>query len=130
MAQRGGLEPERLLPEERLVRTGPARLRISAPPHWWEGTLVLTSERIFFQPEVSDARIEDFAFWLSDLTLLALAGSGKIRIGATGGEATFEVAAPLPLGRRRAQDWLRDIERARGSAMPRALLRDYRRPNG
>jgi hypothetical protein len=119
-----------MLPHEHVLRSGPSRIRLGGPPHWWEGTLVLTTDRIFFQPDVADARIESVAFWLSDLTLLASAGSGKIRVCATGGESTFELVGSLPLARRRVQDWLREIERARGSAMPRALLRDSRRATG
>jgi hypothetical protein len=130
MSLRRDLDPERLFPEERLVRSGAARLRIAGPPHWWEGTLVLTNERLFFLPEVDDPRVESVAFWLADLMLLGVGGAGKIRIGAAGGEATFELTGAAPLARRRVQDWLRDIDRARASAMPHAMLRDYRRRIG
>ena len=43
---------EKLLPGESLVREGFARLRTVEPPYWWEGDLILTSERLFFLPNV------------------------------------------------------------------------------
>ena len=39
-----------LLAGERFVRSATARLRTAAPPHWWEGELILTSDRLFFLP--------------------------------------------------------------------------------
>jgi hypothetical protein len=100
---------EKLAPGERIVRTASARLRSDAPPYWWEGELVLTTERIFFLPFVISPLIDQVAFWLSEITHAGRLGRGRFRLAAGSVSASFE----LP-GMQRARTWLDAIDACLG----------------
>ena len=117
-------DPEKLLPGETLILDAPVRLRTPTPPGWWEGTLVLTSDRIFFLPYVHSPLQRDVAYWLSDIEELP-AGRNRLRIRkmATGANsAVFQFLGPR-LGPRgilgeRGKIWLYQVRRARHHARP------------
>jgi hypothetical protein len=113
-----------LLPEERLLRESRARLRTPHPPFWWDGALVLTSDRLFFLPTVPNDLIGDAAFWLADIIDCNEAGARRLHVATAERTALFELlpalswrparawAARVITGRRRARraeafdDWL------------------------
>jgi hypothetical protein len=130
MAPRSWFDSEKLLPRERLARIGPARLRVNGPPHWWEGMLILTNDRLFFLPEVDDASVGEAAFWLADLTAVDVAGRGRISVVAGRMNATFELIGPMLFAGRRARLWLREITRGRLTAVPRTLVNNVHRATG
>jgi hypothetical protein len=117
-------DKEKLLPGETMVLDAPVRLRTPSPPGWWEGTLVLTSDRIFFLPYVHNPLTRPIAFWLADIEELP-AGRNRLRIRktATGNpSATFQFLGPR-LGPRgilgeRGKIWLYQVRRARRHARP------------
>jgi hypothetical protein len=113
---------EKLLPGEKLVRDGFARLRTQSPPFWWEGDLILTSERLFFLPNVQNPLAEPAAYWLAKVLGATRNGYSAININAGAEHATFEVAGHfnwLPfIARRRVEKWLADINAARRHALP------------
>jgi hypothetical protein len=122
---RSWFDAAKLLSGESLIREAPVRLRTSAPPGWWEGTLVLTSDRLFFLPSVRNPlATADIAFWLADLEE-APAGRNRLLVrniadGRT--SFTFQFMGPL-LGPRgllgeRGKIWLYEIRRARRHARP------------
>ena len=130
MAPRSWFDSEKLLPRERLARISSARLRVNGPPHWWEGSLILTNDRLFFLPEVDDASVGEAAFWLADLTTVRASGGGRVSVSGGGIDATFELKGRSPFAGHRVRGWLREIERARRNAVPRTLVNDARRANG
>lgn len=130
MAPRSWFDNEKLLPRERLARISPARLRVDGPPHWWEGMLILTNDRLFFLPEVDDASVGEAAFWLADVTAVDIAGRGRISVAAGRTNATFELIGPVLFVGRRARLWLREIAQARLTAVPRTLVNHVRRATG
>jgi hypothetical protein len=115
-------DPHKLLPGERLVRDGFARLRTPAPPFWWEGDLILTSDRLFFLPNIDNPHAEPAAYWLAMVHGAERSGYSAIHIDAGDEHAVFEVAGHfnwLPwLASRRVRDWLTDIKEARRRARP------------
>ena len=59
---------ERMLPRgEDLIFESHVRLHTDAPPFRWDGSLVLTSERLFFLPHIDNPALGRLAFWLSDI---------------------------------------------------------------
>jgi hypothetical protein len=130
MASRSWFGSDKLLPRERLARTGQARLRVDGPPHWWEGMLILTNDRLFFLPQVDDARVGDAAFWLADVTSVEAAGGARISVYAGRQRATLELTGPILFGGHRARGWLHDIERARRTAVPRPYANNVHRATG
>jgi hypothetical protein len=113
---------EKLLPGESLVREGFARLRTHEPPYWWEGDLILTSERLFFLPNVHNPLAEPAAYWLAKVLGANRDGYSAIVIDAGAEHATFQVAGHfnwLPwVARRRVKAWLGDIKFASRRARP------------
>jgi len=79
---------EKLLPDEELIRTSAARVRTDAPPYWWEGELILTSDRLFFLPRVHNPLLGRVAFWLRDLIDTGPAGRNRLHV-RTGAEAAL-----------------------------------------
>jgi hypothetical protein len=124
MGPRTWFDADKLLPGERLVRTGPARLQIAAPPHWWDGHLILTTDRLFFLPHVESPLVHDAAFWLDDVVQAARAGRNRLFVFAHSGDVTLELSstglgiAGL-LGRREA-GWGSAIMRLQRVARPRS----------
>jgi hypothetical protein len=125
MATRSWFDSDKLQPGERLLRSAPARIRTEAPPHWWVGELVLTSDRLFFLPSVDAPFLDDVAFWLADIARGAAlrqpaAGRRRRRRARVRLTATQPVAlvARAPLGAR---------PRARAVARPRPEEGDCRR---
>jgi hypothetical protein len=109
-----------LLPGETLVREAPARIRTQAPPGWWEGRLVLTSDRLFFLPQTDNPLLtEQLAFWLADVEETD-GGRNRLRVHVIGSDApgvTFQFLGPR-LGPRgllgeRGRIWLYQIRRAK-----------------
>jgi len=123
----GWFDEAQLLPAERLVRSGAALLRIPRPPDWWDGTLILTSDRLFFLPTVDHYRLGHTAFWLRELAATAT-GHHQISVSAHNEQATFyfgEAAAALI--RDQAAPWLRAIASAQPHARPRSAFETPRR---
>jgi hypothetical protein len=122
----GWFDEAQLLPSERLVRSGTARLRIPEPPYWWEGTLILTSDRLFFLPHVDQVRLDQAAFWLHELTAWDRAGRNRFQAGVPGYEATFHLISgrpgPAALIGDQAGPWLQAIASLRHSARPRTAF--------
>ncbi len=121
MATRSWFGSEKLLPDERLLRSAPARIRTEAPPHWWEGELILTSDRLFFLPSVDEPFLDDAAFWLADVASWRSARRNRLLVAADGVEREFELTSPspMPLVGRSAARWARDLANARAAARPR-----------
>ena len=114
-------DDEKLLPSERMVRSGRVRLRTASPPYWWEGSLILTTDRLFFLPDVENPLIDQVAFWLADLQRAKKEGGARFRIEGRGASATF-LALGLP--GRREHTWLQAIESVRRGARPRTDFGD------
>jgi len=121
MATRSWFDSEKLLPDERLLRSAPARIRTDAPPHWWEGELILTNHRLFFLPSVEEPFLDEAAFWLADLASWRTAHRNRLLVVAGGVEREFELMSPAPVALvgRSAARWARDLARARAAARPR-----------
>ena len=120
-------DDEKLFPGEQLVRTGRAWLRTGAAPKWWEGELILTTDRLFFLADVDNRTIGAAAFWLADVTDAAAAGRNRLMIIATDRHATFEIhdgssARPRALMGKQQQPWLDAIAARRLDARPSAVL--------
>lgn len=103
------LEPEQLLPGETFVREGPARLRTYSPPFWWEGELVLTSDRVFFLPGVENPYEGAVAFWLAEVVDEEHAESGLLRLSSTEGRTVFQIPGFGFLAERGAKKWAQTI---------------------
>jgi hypothetical protein len=115
---------EKLLHHERMVRSGRVRLRTSEPPYWWEGALILTTDRLFFLPDAENPLVDGVAFWLADVALVMRDGARRFRIDAGGASATF-----LTVGRP-GQRWLQAIESVRADARPQASFGQRERAAG
>jgi hypothetical protein len=115
---------DKLLGNERMVRSGRVRLRTSEPPYWWEGTLILTTDRLFFLPSTENPLIDSVAFWLADITGASRDGARRFRIDSGDTHATF-LALGIP--GRGEQRWLAAIASARATASPRAAFDGPRR---
>ncbi|MEX2245165.1 MAG: hypothetical protein WEC75_00595 [Dehalococcoidia bacterium] len=126
---RSWFDKEKLLPDERLVRESPARLHSDAPPRWWEGELILTTDRLFFLPEVYNPLIGDAGFWLRDVVECDEAGRNRLRIAGDNAFATFELTAGVPslsvITGRGAGEWRRAIARLIPQARPRQAFDEF-----
>lgn len=123
MGSRTWFDADKLLRGERLVRSGPARLQIAAPPHWWDGHLILTTDRLFFLPHVESPLVQDAAFWLEDVVQAARAGRNRLFVFAHSGDMTLELPSTGAgiaglLGHREA-GWRRAIARLQRGARKR-----------
>jgi hypothetical protein len=129
MASRGHswFDVEKLLPGESLIREARARLRTPSPPGWWEGTLVLTSDRLFFLPDVGNPLIDhDVAYWLDEMEEVP-AGPHRLRVHRRGSGApsiTFQILGTIG---GRGDSWVRAIERARPGARAATALEPQQR---
>jgi hypothetical protein len=137
MASRGHdwFGDEFLLSGEELVRSGTARVRTDTPPYWWEGRLVLTSDRLFFLPFVEHPFLGRVAFWLFDLIETGPAGRNSFHVRTTNDAALFHVLdlGPAAVAGRAGHTWLRHIEGQIRSARPPAAFEaspTYRRAAG
>ncbi|MBI2724333.1 MAG: hypothetical protein HYX50_04650 [Chloroflexi bacterium] len=115
MSSRSWFDSAQLLAGERLIRSAPARVRVPGPPGWWDGRLVLTTDRIFFlatSERADDARI---AFWLTDVVQASARPEGRLLVFAHSGDALFGLEEG-PLRRawpgRGPAAWCADIARA------------------
>jgi hypothetical protein len=117
---------EKLLPDESLIRQGPVRVRTPlAPPGWWEGTLVLTSDRLFFLSFVHNPLVDtEAAYWLADIEV-SEAGRNRLRVHPKGNRAasvTFQfLGARLDLQGlfgERGSAWRDEVVRAQLRARP------------
>lgn len=120
-------DDEKLFPGERIMRAGRAWYRTGAAPKWWEGELILTTDRLFFLPNVDNRTIDRVAFWLTDVSSAREAGRNCLRIVAGSEEATFEAhdgssAALMALRGHRQQPWLDAIASLRPAARPYSVL--------
>jgi len=118
-------DESKLLPGESLIREAHVRLRTQYPPGWWEGALVLTTDRLFFLPFVHNPLVNtDLAFWLADTEELP-AGRNRMRVRKLADAsmpATFQFLGPW-LGPRgilgeRGKIWVFEMRRARRRARP------------
>jgi hypothetical protein len=137
MASRGHawFDAAQLLSGEELARTSNARVRVDTPPYWWEGVLVLTSDRLFFLPHVDNPFLSTVAFWLRDLIEFAPAGRNAFHVRTGNEAALFHVLEPAPaaLVGRAGREWLRQIARHIHSARPSTAFTPevpYRRAAG
>ena len=128
MGTRSWFDSDKLLGDERLVRNAPARVRTAAPPHWWEGELILTSDRLFFLPAVDDPLLDDVAFWLVDLTDWRAASRNRLLVETADAEHEFQLlgAGPVSLIARSAPRWARDLAQMRSAARRRPPSEDRR----
>jgi len=119
-------DKEKLLPGETLIRQSQTRVRTpSAPPGWWEGTLVLTSDRLFFLSSVRNPLVDtEAAYWLTTIEA-AEAGRNGLRVhpkGNRGASVTFQFrGARLDLAAlfgELGRNWLHDVTRAQLRARP------------
>lgn len=120
-------DDEKLFPGERLVRTGRAWFRAPVAPRWWEGELVLTTDRLFFLPDVDNQTIGYAAFWLADVTDAATAGRNRLLVIANDRHVTFELhdgssAQPRALRGKQHQPWLAAIASVLPAARPSSVL--------
>ncbi len=125
----------KLLPGERLVRQGGARLRIDSPPYWWEGTLFLTTDRLFFLQDVRHPLEGATAFWLAEIARHAAAGHNRFAVTTASSGARFEIDGPAlsatGIAGLRARPWLEAIAALRPAARPAdAFERTPRRAAG
>jgi hypothetical protein len=128
-------DDEKLLPGEELVRSGTARVRTDTPPYWWEGRLVLTSDRLFFLPQVENPFLPRVAFWLFDLLDVGHAGRNVFHLRTSTDAALFHV---LDLGAgavagRAGRTWIREISAHLRAARPPSAFdtgSPYRRAAG
>ncbi len=113
-------DAEKLLPGEELVRSGSAQLRIDTPPYWWEGVLVLTSDRLFFLPHVHNPFLDRTAFWLRDLLDHAPAGRNRLHVRTHDEAALLHIldASPRAVVGAAASTWLRLIRQQMRVARP------------
>jgi hypothetical protein len=113
-------DAEKLLRGEELVRSGSARLRIDTPPYWWEGELVLTTDRIFFLPHVMHGLLPHTAFWLRDILDAGPAGRNRLHVRTRGDAALFQVLAfsARATAGIAAADWLRALRASTRIARP------------
>jgi hypothetical protein len=131
----GWFDDAKLLPSERPVRSATARLRMSGPPYWWEGALILTSDRLFFLPYVDHPRLSGAAFWLHELSGIERAGRNRFSARVGEDTATFQIVGsqPGPAGLigDRAASWVAAIRAVQPGARPRAAFdRPARRAAG
>lgn len=132
MASRGHtwFDDEKLLTGEEFVRSGVVRVHTAAPPHWWEGELILTSDRLFFLPRVHNPFLPHTAFWLHEVHTVESAGRGAIHIATDENEAIFRIpdtGAAIIAGRT-AGHWQRLINAFRRTARPRTAFEQEFRP--
>jgi hypothetical protein len=126
MASRGHgwFDDAKLLPSERLIRSGTVRLRIPGPPYWWEGELILTTDRLFFLPYVEHPRLGATAFWLHEVAATVAAGRNRFATRTAEQKATFQLIGPGrgPAGLigDQAKPWLAAIALAQPAARPSA----------
>lgn len=115
-------DESKLLKSERIVREGNVRLRIESPPYWWEGTLVLTTDRLFFLPRVHHPLEGSTAFWLADIARHADVGRSRFVVATASGGATFEVDRPgmtfAGVSGMLARPWLEAISELKPMARP------------
>jgi hypothetical protein len=127
----GWFDEAKLLPSERLIRRGTARLRMPAPPYWWEGALTLTSDRLFFLPFVDHPRLDDAAFWLHDLTGASRSGRNRFAVACGAQGATFQLVGsrrgPAGLIGDQAAPWLQAIASLRPVARPHTAFENLPR---
>jgi hypothetical protein len=112
-------EPAQLLPSEALIREGPARLRTASPPYWWDGALVLTTDRIIFAPSVENPLERPVAFWLAEVVDEETGGPNLLRLSTHEGRSVFQLPGLGPLGMRQARAWERAIAATKLGARPR-----------
>ena len=136
MASRGHdwFDDEKLLSGEELVRSGTARVRTDTPPYWWEGRLILTSDRLFFLPFVENPFLGRVAFWLFELIESGPAGRNSFHVRTTNDAALFHVLdlGTAAIAGRAGHSWLRQVDGQIRSARPPAAFDapPYRRAAG
>ena len=122
----GWFDDAKLLPDERMVRSGLARLRIPGPPYWWEGTLTLISDRIFFLSLVDHPNLAVTAFWLYDLLTSTSDARSRFAGASPDHKATFNLigqnASPAGIIGNQARGWLQAIDDMRPDARPRSAF--------
>ena len=117
---RSWFDEEKLFPQERIVRSSRAWMRTSQPCRNWEGELVLTTDRLFFLPEIEHPLIGGAAHWLSSIASATAIGRHEFRIGDGAAQTIFHVlgerAAMSDLIVNRANAWISEIAALRPQA--------------
>ena len=116
-----------LLPEERVVRESRGWLRTTFPPLRWEGTLVLTVDRILFVPDVYNELIGDLSMWLSDLAEINAPGRARLHFSTREQDAVVELPGLGGLLTSAARRWVRAVEDSAMISTPASAARDDRR---
>lgn len=121
-------DAKKLLPGEKMIRAGVSRVRTDTPPYWWEGDLVLTTDRLFFLPHTANPLLARAAFWLHELTDSGPAGRNRLHVRTTNEAALFQIidSGPGAMIGRSATAWLKLIERNRRTGRPASAFEDDR----
>ncbi len=127
-------DDEKLLAGERLVRSAAARLRTDTAPLWWEGNLILTTDRLFFLPLAENPLIADVAFWVRDIAQVSRAGRNRLFVFGAEGGALFQLlgsrAGVAGLAGWREAAWVRGIMAQKREGRARRPLEGPRRAAG
>jgi hypothetical protein len=117
---RSWFDDEKLFPHERIIRSSRAWMKTLQASRYWEGEIVLTTDRFFFLPQVENPLIGSAAYWLASVTSLTPAGRHEFQIGAGGSRTTFRVLgdhAPISdVLSNRAHVWIGEISALRPHA--------------
>lgn len=123
-------DAEHLLPGERFVREARAELYVDIVPYRWAGTLLLTSDRLFFIPYITNPLIENAACWLDEIIAVRAVARHGLSVATRDRATTFELTGgPFAL-RGRGRSWLRTIEAMKPGARHRGEFGLSRRRAG
>jgi hypothetical protein len=121
---------EHLLSGERIVRQARARLLASAPPHRWEGVLVVTTDRLLFVPDVYNELIGDAALWLAGLIDVNAPARERLHAATRERSFVFELPGLLATIRGVARGWVKTITLLQQTARAPDTFADTRRRVG
>jgi hypothetical protein len=134
MGGQGWFGDEKLLPGERMLRRGRARLRTPSPPHWWEGSLVLTSERLIFLPDIDYPLQAAPVVWVRDIAHLARTGRNRLTVSGPLAPSIFQLTGnrgnPLGIAGLRESAWINAVIELQHELRPRRSLDRTRRAAG
>jgi hypothetical protein len=117
---RSWFDEEKLFPHERIVRSSRAWMRTPQASRYWEGEIVLTTDRLFFLPQVENPLVGRAAYWLASVTSLTPAGRHEFQISDGESQTTFHILgdhAPISdVLSNRAHVWIGEISALRPHA--------------
>jgi hypothetical protein len=125
-------DEKKLLEGERLLREARAQIHCAHAPTWWEGILILTTDRLFFLPDVErEGMWPAAAFWLRDIDVIEQPAPDRLRVRAALDKTEFRFARGRFLAKRPERiDWPREIREAVQHARPGAHFGEQDRSNG